>query len=93
MPRNTIAKHLSVFSAMGYTGLGIGMMLKSVAPERVDALLMALVCGTFLYISLTEVVPSEFEDGSGRWKKFFSFVAGIGTVRGVGTVAEGLHRN
>ena len=47
---------------MGPIGVVLGMVVKQVAPPVVDALMLATVAGTFIYVGATEVIPEEWED-------------------------------
>jgi len=66
MPKPQIFKFLTVFSMMGPVGVGLGIFVQQFAAPIVDALMLATVAGTFIYVGATEVIPEEFEDGEGR---------------------------
>ena len=80
MPKPDIVKYLSVFSCMGPIGVAIGMAVNSFASPVVDATMLAVVAGTFVYVGATEVIPEEWEDSEHKWKKFFSLIAGIVSI-------------
>jgi len=77
LPENEIIKYLSIFSAMGPIGVALGMAVNEFAAPIVDAIMLAVVAGTFVYVGATEVIPEEFEDPENKWKKFLALVSGI----------------
>lgn len=80
MPRRQIFWFLSVFACMGPVGNLLGMIVNEFAAPIVDAVMLAVVAGTFLYVGATEVIPEEWEDQEHKWKKFFSLITGIITM-------------
>ena len=80
MPKPDIVKYLSIFSCMGPIGVAIGMAVNSFATPVVDATMLAVVAGTFVYVGATEVIPEEWEDPENKWKKFFSLIGGIVSI-------------
>merc|ERR1712127_1110565 len=80
MPKPEIVKFLSIFSCMGPIGVAIGMAVNNFASPVVDATMLAVVAGTFVYVGATEVIPEEWEDSEHKWKKFFSLISGIVTI-------------
>ena len=70
MPKDQIVLYLSVFSCMGPIGVGVGMAVNEFAAPIVDACMLAIVAGTFVYVGATEVIPEEWEDSEHKWKKF-----------------------
>lgn len=80
MPKPDIVKYLSIFSCMGPVGVAIGMAVNSFATPVVDATMLAIVAGTFVYVGATEVIPEEWEDPEHKWKKFFSLIGGIVSI-------------
>jgi len=83
LPKPQIIKFLSVFSALGPLGVLLGVLVEKYASEFIDALMLAVVAGTFLYVGATEVIPEEWEDSQDKWKKFASLMAGIVTIYGI----------
>jgi len=79
---------LAAFSSVTPLGIFIGMALESVLQGEVArliaALLISFAAGTFLYISIVEIIAEEFQDGQDKWKKLnllllgFAFMAGLG---------------
>jgi zinc transporter 1/2/3 len=66
---------------MGPIGVGIGMAVKSFSSPFIDATMLAIVAGTFVYVGATEVIPEEFgEDPEHKWKKFISLLLGIVSI-------------
>ena len=80
MPKSEIVKFLSVFSCMGPIGVAIGMAVNSFASPVVDATMIAVVAGTFVYVGATEVIPEEWEDPEHKWKKFLALISGIVSI-------------
>lgn len=75
-----IIKYLSIFSAMGPIGVALGMAVNEFATPIVDAIMLAVVAGTFVYVGATEVIPEEFEDPENKWKKFVALISGIVSI-------------
>lgn len=80
MPKNQIIQFLSIFSAMGPIGVAIGMAVNEFAAPIVDAIMLATVAGTFVYVGATEVIPEEWEDQEHKWSKFFALISGIVSI-------------
>ena len=80
MPKPQIIKFLSIFSCMGPIGVAIGMAVNNFASPLVDAVMLAVVAGTFVYVGATEVIPEEWEDSEHKWKKFFALISGIVSI-------------
>lgn len=80
MPKNQIAKYLSVFSCMGPIGVAIGMGVNEFAAPIVDSIMLAAVAGTFIYVGATEVIPEEWEHQNHKYKKFFALISGIVSI-------------
>lgn len=77
MPKSDILRFLSVFSCMGPIGVALGMAVNEFAAPIVDAIMLAIVAGTFVYVGATEVIPEEWEDSEHKWKKFGALMSGI----------------
>lgn len=90
MEKSEIIKCLSIFSVMGPIGVVLGMVVKQVAPPVVDALMLATVAGTFIYVGATEVIPEEWEDQEHKWKKFGALMFGIVSIFGITQYTAGL---
>ena len=80
MPKDDIVKFLSAFSLMGPIGVGVGMAVNEFAAPIVDAIMLAVVAGTFIYVGATEVIPEEWEEQEHKWKKFFALISGIVSI-------------
>ncbi|KAL3767392.1 hypothetical protein ACHAWO_010411 [Cyclotella atomus] len=80
MSKPDIVKFLSIFSCMGPIGVAIGMAVNNFASPLVDAAMLAVVAGTFIYVGATEVIPEEWEDSEHKWKKFFALISGIVSI-------------
>lgn len=77
MPKGQIIQYLSVFSAMGPIGVALGIAVNEFAAPIVDAIFIAIVAGTFVYVGATEVIPEEWEEPDHKWKKFAALMSGI----------------
>jgi len=80
LPDDRIFEFLSIFSCLGPIGTALGMVVKQYTSPFVDALMLAMVSGTFVYVGATEIIPEEWEDSENRWLKFFSLISGIITI-------------
>lgn len=80
MPKSQIIQFLSVFSAMGPIGVALGMAVNEFAAPIVDAAMLAVVAGTFVYVGATEVIPEEWEEPEHKWKKFAALMSGIVSI-------------
>ena len=56
------------------------MAVNQFASPIVDAAILAIVAGTFVYVGATEVIPEEWEDSSHKWSKFGALMAGIVSI-------------
>eukprot|EP00591_Stephanopyxis_turris_P010460 CAMPEP_0195529408 /NCGR_PEP_ID=MMETSP0794_2-20130614/31923_1 /TAXON_ID=515487 /ORGANISM="Stephanopyxis turris, Strain CCMP 815" /LENGTH=343 /DNA_ID=CAMNT_0040660709 /DNA_START=458 /DNA_END=1489 /DNA_ORIENTATION=+ len=83
LSQEKIILYLSIFSAMGPIGTAMGMALKEFATPIVDASMLAVVAGTFIYVGATEVIPEEWEDQEHKWKKFAALMSGIVIIFGI----------
>jgi zinc transporter 1/2/3 len=80
MPKPQIVRCLSIFSAMGPIGVALGMAVNEFAAPIVDAIMVAIVAGTFVYVGATEVIPEEWQDSEHKWKKFLALMSGIVSI-------------
>ena len=65
---------------MGPIGVALGMAVNEFAAPIVDAIMLAVVAGTFVYVGATEVIPEEWEDSEHKFKKFFALMGGIVSI-------------
>ena len=65
---------------MGPIGVLLGIAVNEFAAPIVDAAMLAIVAGTFIYVGATEVIPEEFEDAENKWKKFIALASGIVSI-------------
>jgi zinc transporter 1/2/3 len=77
LSKGEIIRFLSIFSAMGPIGVALGMAVNEFAGPIVDAIMVAVVAGTFVYVGATEVIPEEWEESEHKWKKFAALMGGI----------------
>lgn len=77
LSKSEIIWFLSIFSSMGPIGVALGMAVNEFAAPIVDAVMIAVVAGTFVYVGATEVIPEEWEESEHKWKKFTALMGGI----------------
>lgn len=82
MPNRNIIKCLGLFSMVAPVGVLTGVFISRVASPWLEAAIVAITAGTFLYVGATEVVNEEFEDSKGldKWMKFTSFLGGVVSI-------------
>ena len=56
-----------------------------------DAVIVAITAGTFLYVGATEIANEEFEGlGKGeKWRRFMALLGGMGVIYAVTRTTEG----
>jgi zinc transporter 1/2/3 len=91
MPSGQIVQFLSTFSCMGPIGVAIGLAVNEFAAPIVDAVMLAIVAGTFVYVGATEVIPEEWEDPKHKWKKFGALMSGIVSILVITQYTMSLH--
>ena len=91
MPESQIIQFLAAFSCMGPIGVGLGMAVNEFAAPIVDAVMLAIVAGTFVYVGATEVIPEEWEDGTHKWPKFMALMTGIVSILVITQYTAALH--
>jgi len=81
MEGRTCAKVMIGFSLVTPVGIYVGMLLQSILQGEValitKAMLISFAAGTFLYISIVEVMAEEFENGEDKWKKLNCILLGF----------------
>lgn len=84
MPNLSIIKWLGLYSLIGPLGVTVGIFIARMQSPWLEAAIVAITAGTFLYVGATEIVNEEFEEVEGRekWVKFISFLGGISTILG-----------
>ena len=65
---------------MGPIGVALGIAVNEFAAPIVDAAMLAVVAGTFVYVGATEVIPEEWEESEHKWKKFGALMSGIVSI-------------
>lgn len=80
LPKKQIIQFLSAFSVLGPLGVFLGMFVKNYASPFLDACMVAVVAGTFVYVGATEIIPEEWEDSENKWIKFVALLSGIITI-------------
>jgi len=93
LSRSSIVKLLCIFTAMQPLGCALGLVARGLDVPMLDSALAAVAAGTFIYVGCNEVVAEEFEGGttSERWKKFGSFLGGVGSIVLMTLVTEKWH--
>ena len=92
MPNSSIMRWLGLFSLVAPIGLATGIFVSSVASPWLEASIVAITAGTFLYVGATEVVNEEFEEAKDleKYLKFASLVAGMASILAISKVSEGI---
>lgn len=90
LPTETIIKYLLCFSVVGPLGVSIGLLINRVANSTIDALIVAVTAGTFIYMGATEIANEEFEDATQaeRFSRYGAMLLGVGSIYGLTTKAE-----
>ncbi|CBJ25853.1 conserved unknown protein [Ectocarpus siliculosus] len=80
-----VTLYILAFSAMTPLGILIGAIIQQDADnDSGGAVCVALAAGTFLYVSLMEVLPPELASTENGWSKMGSLVLGFLVATGVG---------
>lgn len=87
---SSIIKLLSVYSIVGPLGVMSGVLISKVSSPLIEALVVAVTAGTFLYVGATEIANEEFEhvEGVEKYGKFVSLLSGMGFMAVVHSVSE-----
>ena len=87
---DTIIKYLLCFSVVGPLGVTIGLLINQLADSTIDALIVAVTAGTFIYMGATEIANEEFEDAtrSERFTRYGAMLLGVGSIYGLTSKAE-----
>ena len=90
MPVDSVIKWLGAFSMVGPLGVCLGLLVSKVASPFVDAILVAITAGTFLYVGATEVCNEEFEGATfrARLTRFVALAGGIAVIGGISELSE-----
>ena len=67
---------LFIFSLIGPIGVILGLILMKSDNKYIEGVFLAMSCGTFLYISCSEMIVEEFEKEDNKYFKFFMFILG-----------------
>lgn len=98
LTRGQVAHLMLLYNCVGFIAIMGSTLLSKFATPSIDAVVMALTTGTFLYVGATEVVNEEFDDAPARekWSKAAALFAGMATIYAICTVAskiEGGHHH
>jgi zinc transporter 1/2/3 len=78
---------LILFALFSPIGVGIGMLLED-TNEMIEIIFSSLAAGTFMYISMSEVIVEEFSDPKHKITKLFFFITGIVLITCLGFLEE-----
>ena len=75
------------FSITAPVGIAFGILItdmwQSTESNLADGILQGIACGTFLYMTFFEVMPSEFNSPHDRMLKLLMLILGFGVVTGI----------
>ena len=78
---------MSLFSVVGPLSTALGIAINKFANPKLDAVLVAVTAGTFLYMSCTEIANDEFADDMGvtlsstqRYSRLGAMLSGVVTI-------------
>ena len=74
---NEVVGFLIAFALMSPLGILIGAIIENDGEDAPGAACVALASGTFLYVSLMEVLPPELDSTTDGWSKMASLLAGF----------------
>ena len=83
--RNFVFSMLLMFALFTPIGIILGMFL-SESPPLVEVIFSTLAGGTFIYISLSEIIVEEFSKPDWKYLKLFLFFLGIMTIVSLGLI-------
>lgn len=90
MKKRNIVAWLSGFSLVALLGNLCGNLITTRASESLEAIIVALTAGTFVYVGATEIVSEEFEDHNwgNRFVNFVMYVLGMVTMFVITSVVD-----
>lgn len=93
MPISSIVRWLTLFSFVGPIGVTCGVLIQRVSSPLVQAVVVTLTAGTFLYLGATEVLNEEFEgiSRSEKWLRLGMLLAGIGSIALLDRIGKAWH--
>lgn len=70
---------LSAFSCVALFGSLAGIAVDALATQTMEAIIVAMTAGTFIYVGATEIVSEEFEEGdfTVKMQKFLAYIGGM----------------
>jgi len=80
LPESKIIQYLTAFTLMGPIGTATGMAVKEYASLLVDAIMLTIVAGTFVYMGAAKVIPEEFKDQVNTCQKFGTLMSVMLTI-------------
>eukprot|EP00981_Chlorochromonas_danica_P002271 scaffold440_cov277-Ochromonas_danica.AAC.5 len=79
MPQQRVILWLSAFSCVALFGSLAGIAVDALATQTMEAIIVAVTAGTFIYVGATEIVSEEFEEGdfTAKMQKFLAYIGGM----------------
>lgn len=70
----TVLKFIILYAFITPIGTTIGILLGADTSPMIYMVFMSLACGTFIYVSCSELIVEEFSMPGNRWLKLLSFI-------------------
>lgn len=81
MEKNFLYKIMFLFSWISPLGIIIGMSIHQIFEGKIAIIislfLISIAAGTFLYISIVEIISEEFKNSQDKWMKLFLLLIGF----------------
>lgn len=81
------------FGAMTPAGIGLGLGLANTSTAEPSAILLSLASGSFFYISLMELIPTELSQPRGKVSKMALIMVGYAVMAGILAAAGHNHEH
>ncbi len=82
----------AIFALMVPAGVGVYAVLRDVGDgETFTALALAASAGTFLHLSLSDILPDLHRRGAPRWRLSAAMLAGLAVMGALTFLREGHH--
>jgi zinc transporter 1/2/3 len=82
---------LLAYSLTSCLGLIAGTLIKSIASDEIEGIVVALTAGTFVYVGANEIVNEEFPVQGNKREKFINlivYILGMITMAKISGIAE-----
>jgi zinc transporter ZupT len=76
VPKKQFYILMIIFALITPVGTVIGLVVKKVSNEFVEAVFLSVSSGTFFYLSMSEILVEEFEKKENKYIKFIVYVIG-----------------